>query len=287
MGFLIDIMELFGIYVMLTMSLNFLVGNLGVMYVGHIAFFALGSYCTAVLSTSLGWYPPLAMIIGIGLSIVISLILGMVTTRLASHYLLIASLGTCEIVRSIANNSKFTGGAEGILVPGSFLLPESVLAKFQVPILILVFLVLEIVFFNLLDKSPKGRLFNAVRDDSILLTMMGKSVNKLKVEALIISGIWASIAGSLFAHYSRYIDPTSFKVMDSLILLIAIMIGGIASYWGSVLAGVLLIIVPELIRFIQLPSSIISPMQQIIFASILLVILRVKPKGLTGKVLLK
>lgn len=287
MGFLIDITELFGIYVMLTISLNFLVGNLGVMYVGHIAFFAVGSYCTAVFSNSLGWYPPVAMLLGVCLSALISLTLGIVTTRLASHYLLIASLGACEIVRSIANNSKFTGGAEGILVPGHFLLPESVLSKFQVPIIILVFLALEIVFFYLLNKSPKGRLFYAVRDDSILLTMMGKSVNKLKIEALIISGIWASIAGSLFAHYSRYIDPTSFKVMDSLILLIAIMIGGIASAWGSVMAGGLLIIVPALIRFIQLPPSIISPMQQIIFAVILLVILRVKPKGITGKVLIK
>lgn len=287
MSYIIDILEYLSIYIILTVSLNFLVGNAGILYVGHIAFFAIGGYSTAILMNNFGFHPLLAMLIGILLSILITSLLGIITVRLEGHFLLIASLGICEIVRSFVNNSQFTGGAEGILVPGFILKTNIIPIQYQMLFMTIIFLTLELIFFILLDKSPKGRLFRAVRDDSILVTMLGKSVGKIKVEALIISCIWASIAGSLFAHYSRYIDPTSFTVMNSLMLLIAIMIGGIASLWGSVYAGMIIVVLPAIIRLIELPPNIIAPLHQILFSVILLFILKYRPKGISGKILLK
>jgi len=287
MGYLIDILEFLSIYIILAISLNYLVGNAGLLYVGQIAFFAIGGYTTALLSTNLGVNPLIAMLLGILLSILFTSLLGIITVRLEGHYLLIASLGICEIVRSFVNNSQFTGGAEGILVPGFILETKIIPGQYQMLFITILFLIIELIFFILLDNSPKGRLFKAVRDDSVLVTILGKRVSNIKVEALLISSIWASIAGSLFAHYSRYIDPTSFTVMNSLMLLIAVMIGGIASLWGSIYGGIIIVVLPALIRFIDLPSHIIGPLHRIVFGFILLLILRYKPKGISGKILLK
>jgi branched-chain amino acid transport system permease protein len=287
MGYAINILELFGIYLILMLSLNFIVGKLGIMYLGQIAFFAIGSYSTAVIFKFIGQNELISFFIGIIISVIFTLLLGELTLRLSGHYLLISSLGVCEIVRSIINNSGFTGGAEGLLVPQLFEFSNVLASQMGIFILILLFISLELIFFFLIDRSPKGRLFSAVKDNPLLLTVVGRSINRLKIEALIISSIWASVAGYLFAHYSRYIDPSSFTVMDSLILFIALLIGGIGSKSGSIIASSILIIIPSLIRFIKLPSSIISPLHQIIFAVLILVILVFKPEGLKGKSFIK
>lgn len=286
MAYVLDIAALFGVFVILVISLNYLVGNVGVLYVGHIAFFAIGSYSSAVLSQKVGLHPLLAMTFGIVLTAIFSLALGTVTVRLAGHYLLMASLGMCEIVRSALNNSQFVGGAEGTLAPGYLFSSDVGSPRLQIYLTIFLFVILQLVFFYLLDRSPKGRAFRAVRDDETLLLTVGRSVSRLKVQALVISASWASVAGSLFAHYFRYIDPSSFTVMDSLMLLIAIMVGGVGSFTGSVLACGLIIVFPAAIRLIELPATIVGPLHKILFAITLLLILKFKPKGLKGDVLL-
>lgn len=285
MGFVLDIWSDFGVFVMLAMSLNFLVGYAGIMYVGHIAFFAFGAYSTAILCQHYDWFPPAAMLFGILLSGVSAVVLGMLTLRLAGHYLLLASLGVCEIVRSLINNSSFSGGAEGILVPRDFI-PVVSGGQYGISVLIAIFLSLEIFFFDRLIQSPKGKLYRAIRDDALLVVSVGRSVSRLRIQALVISSMWASIAGSLYAHWARYIDPTSFTIMDSLMLLIAVMVGGISSTLGSVAAGVIMIIVPAITRFVNVPPTVVGPVHQIVFALVLLVILARRPKGLFGKVAL-
>lgn len=287
MYFILDILGLFGIFLILTISFNYYVGNTGVMFIGQIAFFAIGAYSSALFTHYFSLPPLIALFIGIIISVVFALGIGVLTIRLSGHYLLIASLGICEIVRSIANNSSFTNGATGMTVNNNLLGLNLNLGGLDVSIGILFFLLIEITFYLLLNNSPKGKLFNAVREDSFLLTAFGKSVNKLKLEGLIISAIWASIAGSLYAYYSRFVDPSSFTVVESLLLFIGIIIGGVGSIRGSIVAAAILIILPVLIRFINIPTSVISPIQQIIFAIVLITILILKPKGIFGKIYIK
>ena len=287
MEYFLDIAKLFLIYSMLTISLNYLLGNVGIMYVGHIAFFAIGAYSVAVFTSVYLISPFLSILLGIIIASILSFSLGIVTARMSGHYLLIASLGICEIVRSLANNIKITGGAEGISISHKIIESLNISSSTQVTVMIIILFLLEIIFFYLLDKSPKGRIFKAVRDDKVLATIYGFSINKIKTEALVISGIWASIAGSLFAYYSQYIDPSSFTIMDSLILLVVIIIGGIGSLKGSLLGAALLIILPSLVRLIEIPIAVIAPLQQILMGIILIVLLIIKPKGIFGKVLLK
>jgi branched-chain amino acid transport system permease protein len=277
MGYFVDILELLGIFVLLTISLNFLVGNVGIFSLGHVGFFAIGAYSTAILSHYFSSNPLPGLLGGVCLSAGIALLLGAVTLRLSGHYLLIVSLGFCEIVRSIANNLAVTGGASGMVVN----------TNYPAPALIFFFLLLQLLFFHRLLKSPRGRLFYGVRDDSVLLTVLGKRANRLKLQAFIISGAWASIAGSLYAGYAKYIDPTSFTVQQSLLLFIGILVGGLADIRGSLLAAFILIAVPVLIRFIHLPATVISPMHQVVFALFVLFILKYKPEGLFGKIQLR
>jgi branched-chain amino acid transport system permease protein len=101
---------------------------------------------------------------------------------------------------------------------------------------------------------------------------------------MIISAFFAGIAGSLFAHYISYIDPSSFMLTEVILIFTIVIVGGIASIWGSVVSAAIIMIVPELLRFLNIPSSILGPARQIIYALILLIIILWRPKGLFGRV---
>jgi branched-chain amino acid transport system permease protein len=286
MEYFVALLELSGIFVILAIGVNYLVGNAGVMFVGQIAFFAVGAYATAIMTTLFGLSPVIASLAGAFISVGIAAAFGLVMRRLSGQFLLISSLGLCEIVRSLVNNATFSGGAQGITIPESLFSNTLLPRPLQMPLLELALLALEILFFYRLDRSPKGRLVRALRDDPILLTSLGYSTTRIQGEVLIMSAVWASIAGSLFAHYSQYIDPTSFTMIESLMILIVVMIGGVSSIGGSVLAGIILIILPGILRLLYLPSSVVGPIHQISFALFVLVVLKFKPKGILGRVTL-
>ena len=129
-----------------------------------------------------------------------------------------------------------------------------------------------------------GRLLEASRDDEVGLKVLGKNTFKLKAKAMIISAFFAGIAGSLFAHYISFIDPSSFYITDLILILTIVIAGGIASFKGSIVSTFIIILIPEGLRFFEMPSSILGPARQIIYALILLGILMIRPKGLFGRV---
>jgi len=298
MDFYLEILGSVIIFAMLAVSLNYLIGNVGILSLGHYSFFAVGSYSTAIFITNsnliikflpitISFVPILSIIVGLLITFIFSLIFGFATLRLSGHYLLIVTLGLCEIVRSVANNSVFAGAADGLSIESSLLPFVIVSQKVDLFSLMIMLLIAEVTIFYLLEKSPAGRLFKAVRDNPILLLSLGFNVNYLKIKAFIITSLWASLAGSLFALFRGYIEPNLFTVVNSLILLVGIIIGGVSSFKGSFLAAIIIVVIPALLRDVQLPNSIISPMHQILFALLILIILKFRPKGITGKVLLK
>lgn len=280
MDFLINILELFGIYAIVTIGLNYQIGNVGIMYLGQIAYFAIGAYASGVCPVILKAAPIPSMIIGVLISLSLAYASGKIFVRLSGHYLLIASLGITEIVRSLINNSVVTGGAQGITITGNFFGQNFFAAKHEMVFLVFACLLLEIWFFASLKNSPKGRLFAALKEDETLVRIMGNDPIKLKIQAMMITAAWSSVAGSLFAHYSLYIDPTSFTINESLLLYIGILIGGLASLKGSFFAAFVLIIIPVVLRFVQLPGSIVSAAHQLFFAFLILFILKFYPNGL-------
>ncbi|HDI03246.1 MAG TPA: branched-chain amino acid ABC transporter permease, partial [Candidatus Pacearchaeota archaeon] len=124
----------------------------------------------------------------------------------------------------------------------------------------------------------------AIRDDELATKVLGKNTFKMKSYALGISAFFAGIAGSLYAHYITFIDPSSFTLLQLIPVLAIVILGGLASLKGTILATVVMVLLPEPLRFIGFPSSIVGPARQIIYALILLLILIYKPKGFYGKV---
>jgi branched-chain amino acid transport system permease protein len=113
---------------------------------------------------------------------------------------------------------------------------------------------------------------------------LGKNTARLKSQSLMISTFFAGIAGCLFAHYLSYIAPSSFFISDLIIIFTIVIVGGLASLKGTIFAGIIIILLPELLRFIDMPSYMVGPMRQMIYAVILLAILRFRPHGLFGKI---
>ena len=152
--------------------------------------------------------------------------------------------------------------------------------------LILVAIVAIVVYFFIrrIIDSPFGKVLEATRDNELATRVLGKNTFKIKSVSLVISAFLAGIAGSLYAHYITYIDPSSFSMMQIAPILCMVIIGGLASLKGTIIATIILVLLPEPLRFIGFSSSIVGPMRQIIYALILLVILLYKPKGFFGKV---
>ncbi|MEK6826827.1 MAG: branched-chain amino acid ABC transporter permease, partial [Nanoarchaeota archaeon] len=201
-------------------------------------------------------------------------------------YYALATLGFGFVVYSLFLN--LTGLTRGPLgIPG---IPKpdlfGLIIKSNFSYLIFVFFIALIVVFVIykIVKSPFGKLLEAMRDDEVGLRVLGKNTVKLKYKAMMISAFFAGIAGSLFAHYISFIDPSTFYISELIFVLTIVIVGGIASIKGSIVAAIIIILIPEILRFLSLPSSIIGPARQIIYALILLLILMYRPRGLFGKV---
>jgi len=155
--------------------------------------------------------------------------------------------------------------------------------------LILTVVIAVITYFVMkrITDSQFGKVLEAVRDDELMAKTLGKNAEKMKMYSLGISAFFAGVAGSLYASYITFIDPSSFTFLQIIPLLLIVVIGGLASLRGTAIATIIIILLPEPMRFIGFPSSMIGPMRQIIYALILLIILIYLPKGLMGKIKLK
>jgi branched-chain amino acid transport system permease protein len=132
--------------------------------------------------------------------------------------------------------------------------------------------------------SPFGKVLEAIRDDELAVRVLGKNTFRMKSMALGISAFFAGIAGSLYGHYITFIDPSSFALWQLIPILTIIIVGGLASLKGTIIATIILVLLPEPLRFIGFPSSIIGPARQMIYALLLILIYR--PRGFYGKVTL-
>ena len=270
---------LIGIFALLTLSLNIAVGYTGLLNLGHIAFFGIGAYTTAILSMH-GVPVVISMFCAILVAGIFGLLLGIPTSRIRGDYLALATLGFTFIMGSIARNwTSLTRGALGI--PGiSKVAPDNNV----ILLIIIVYVVLFAYIIHWLVNSRMGKVFQAVRDDEVAAATLGKNVFLHKVLSLGISAGIAGLAGAFYAHYITFIDPSIFGLQDLILLFSMVIVGGLASLKGSIIGAAVLLLIPEPLRFIGFPSSIIGPARAIIFALILLLILLYRPRGLFGKV---
>jgi branched-chain amino acid transport system permease protein len=285
MEYLIHILIIAGIYAILSLSLNLIVGYTGLAALGHIAFAAVGAYASSLLALNLGVSPWIGLLIGAMFAALLGAIVAYPALRLKGDYLALATFGLGVIVYSIAKNwVSLTRGPMGL--PG---IPSFTLFGFKFNnvwiylCLVLVFVGITYIAIRNITKSPFGRVLTGIREDEIAVEAMGKNIFKHKLIVFVAGAFFAGIAGSLYAHYITFIDPSSFTAMESITVLLMVVFGGMASLPGSVIGAAVLVIFPELLRFLGMPSSVAAPLRQMIYGLLLVVLMILRPQGLIGK----
>jgi branched-chain amino acid transport system permease protein len=285
MEYFLHILIISGIYIILTLSLNLIVGFTGLAALGHIAFACVGAYTSSLLALNYGISPWIGLVIGACFASLLGLIIGFPSIRLKGDYLALATFGFGVIVYSVSKNwGDLTRGPMGL--PG---IPKFSLFGFELQpvwaylILVAVFVFLTGFTINRIAHSPFGRILRSIRDDEIASLSIGTNTNKYKLSVFIIGAFFAGIAGSLYAHYITFIDPSSFTVMESIVVLLMVVFGGMGSIKGSFIGALILVIFPEMLRFMGMPSSVAAPMRQMIYGLLLIVLMLKRPQGIIGE----
>jgi len=283
--YLLHILVIAGIYIILTLSLNLILGYTGLPALGHAAFSCVGAYVSALLALNYGISPWIGLLIGAIAASLMGGVIAFPSLRLKGDYLALATFGFAVIVYSIAKNwVAVTRGPLGL--PG---IPTFSIGGFQLSsiwsYLILVALLVALTAFllNRVANSPFGRILKGIREDEIATESLGKNVNRHKVLVFMIGAFFAGIAGSLYAHYITFIDPSSFTIMESITILLMVVFGGMGSIKGSFVGAAILVILPEMLRFLGMPSSIAAPMRQMIYGLLLLLLMLKRPQGILGR----
>ena len=276
-NYYIDILTITGIYAILALGLNIVVGLAGLLDLGYIAFYAIGAYSYGILNTEFGipFWP--ALLIGGLLAAFAGMFLGMITLRLRGDYLAIVTLGFLMIVHLILNNwDSLTHGPNGILGISS---PSIGKFVFSEPIhfyyLILAISILAIFIINRINNSRIGRAWIAIREDEIAASAMGINVTTMKILAITLGASWAGVAGVFFAGRYSFISPESFTFLETVIVLSMVVLGGMGSIPGVILGAALLIILPEVLRGFQ-------DYRMLVFGGAMVLMMVFRPQGLIG-----
>lgn len=252
------------INVILAVSLHLVIGITGQFSIGHAGFLAVGAYISAIFTTNLGWPFPVALLIGAIVAAIAGLIVGIPTLRLKGDYLAIATLGFAEIIRIVFLNIDYVGGAAGMQVD---YLTTWTYAFFAVLITIIV--------ISNFTNSRHGRACIAVREDEIAADAMGINTTFYKVLAFAIGSFFAGLAGGLFSHNFFIIQPSQFGFLKSFDILIYVVLGGLGSLSGSIIAAILLTIISLYLQ--DFPET-----RMIIYSLVLIIVMLYRPAGLLG-----
>ncbi|MFA5954219.1 MAG: branched-chain amino acid ABC transporter permease [Patescibacteria group bacterium] len=288
MPYLNHLLVLIAVDIVLAAGLNLSFGFTGLLNLGHIAFFGIGAYTSALLTLA-GVPFPIAFLASGCLAALFAPLLILITKKTKGDYLALATLGFGLVLHSIFLNwLSLTRGPLGIPgIPRPAVFGFVITSRFDFLAFSIVMAALVLFFLHRLTTSRYGILLGAVRDDERGVAMLGKNVLRLKMESLALAAFLAGIAGSIGAHYISYIDPSGYDISEVIFIVSVVVVGGLASLRGTVSAVVLLVLLPELLRFVSLPSSVLGPARQLLYAVILLLVLMYRPRGLFGTVTLE
>jgi branched-chain amino acid transport system permease protein len=285
MNYVLHILIMISIYLILALSLNLVVGYAGLLSLCHAAFYGAGAYISTLLIVTAGvpFLPSVALAV-IG-TVLLSFTISVPALRLKHDYLVLASLGFQVIIFSILYNwTSLTNGPYGITnIPSSRFLTLQIATIQSYFGLTLFVTCLCAAAIYMIGNSPFGRVLKAIREDELATAALGKNVPRFKITAFAISAGFAAIAGVLFAGYMHYIDPSSFSLTESFLVLSLIIIGGTGNLIGPVLGTVLLIILPEALYLVNVPDTIGPALRQIIYGSLIILVMRLRPQGIAGE----
>ena len=280
MEYLYGIVIIVGLYVVLATSFNLIIGYGGLVSIAHPVFFALGAYASALLSRDVGIPVLLAMIAGMLVAVVASIAMALPSLRVSGDYLLIASIGFQLGVLEVIKNLRFTGGPGGFTNIPPFLIRD--FGRESYVVLVLAVTLAVILLVRWIARSDYGRAMSAMRDDELAFASVGRDAMWMKIAIFGLGSGLAGLAGALYAHYFRFIAPEQFEILQSAAILTMVVVGGLRTTWGPVVGALLLQALPQALTFLQLPPSVLGPIQGLLFTGLVLVFMFFRPQGLVA-----
>ncbi len=285
MNYLLHILIMCEISIILALAMNLLAGYSGLLSLSQAAFYGIGAYTCAMLMVKLKFSFSLSLVLAIIFNLVASIPVIWFSLRLRNLFFSLATLSWQIIVFALLYNwTSFTNGPfgiSGISKPKLFNYRFDSLPAFSLLGGLITGLIL--VFIIVFHRTPLSRLIQGVRDDQLAIMTLGKSPAKYKALAIAISSGVSAVAGCLFATYFSYIDPTSFTLDESILIISIVLIGGLGTIKGSIAGALVYVLLPEALRFIDIPDAVAANFRMMLYAAILILIVMFRPHGLFGK----
>lgn len=284
MDYILHILILISIYSILSISLNLIVGSLGIVSVAHGALFGVGAYTYAILTMQYQIHPLLSLLVCSLITSTIGYVVAFPSLRLKGDYLALATFGVAIVSYDLFNNlisvTKGPMGIPGIPSPLPFQGSDVKLGYLVFAVFIVGF---AFIATRRLMQSPWGRIIHAIREREGVVLLSGRNPVKYKLITFTFASFWAGVAGALYAGYLSYIHPSNFISMVSILVLCMVIIGGMDSLAGSILGALIFVSVPELLRFVNVPSSVAGTINQLIFGLALVLLMILRPQGILGR----
>lgn len=284
MNYVLHVLVLMTLYWLLAASLNLVVGYAGLLSLSHAAFYGIGAYTTGLLITRAGWDFLLAMAGAAVLTPALAAGVALPMSRLKGDYFVLGTLSFQMIVFAVLYNwtevTRGPYGLSGLPVPQVFGASLGSVSSYCIFSAVVSGACLAALWA--VAESPFGRALKAVRENEVAAAALGKNVPTLKVTAFALGAAPAAVAGALFTGYTRYIDPTSFTLDESVFVLAIVIIGGAGRFAGPLLGAAILVVVPELLRYVKIPDPVAAPLRQVLYGALLILLMRYRPQGLWG-----
>lgn len=273
-AFYLDLAIRMAINAIIVLGLNLLIGFAGQISLGHAGFLGIGAYASAVLPTHFGWHPLLAMVAGAAATGALAALVARPIFKLKGNYLAMATLGLGIIINiALRNEAQWTGGPDGMPVPPMALFGFELSGEKQWYWVVAVMLVVSVwASLNLID-SPFGRALRALHGSEVASQVVGVDVPRYKSAIFVLSAVFASVMGSVTAHYVGFVSPNFADFFHSIELVTMVVIGGMASVYGSLVGAVLLTALPQALATFE-------GWETVVFGAILMLCMIFLPKGL-------
>ena len=284
MNFLLSYIILAQIFAIMALSTNFLVGIIGIFSLSQAALMGVGAYTYAFVAMA-GVPFPIAILAAATLCALLNVVTSLPALRLSGDYFVITSFGLQFIATALfVNWSQVTGGASGIPgIPGPSLFGLSFEEPQFFVILSTLGLALAALAYALLMRSSYGRVLHAVRLNELAAGAAGRDVLKMKLGISAVSGVYAGVGGALYAVFMSYIDPSSFDIQVSMVILTMLVIGGARTLAGSLIGPFLLLMIPNVLTLVHIPPELLGPSRALAFGVLLVVFMLWRPQGIAGR----
>jgi len=282
-AYILSTLILIGIYALVCTGLNLLMGYAGQISLGQAAFYGIGAYASAYMTVKMGTSPIIGIVVGIIISAIIAVIIGIPTFKLKENYLALATLGFCIIVYTFFKEWKdLTGGLNGFFGIPKFEVVGFAFTTQHFYFLVWFLVIAGIIFARNIIQSRIGRALQSIHGSEVASDSIGVNIQNYKLQTFVISAVYASVAGSLYAHYSMFINPELFDAMQSIMFLIMVVIGGVSSVWGGLIGAVVYVFLSEWLKDLVpmfLPNAG-GEFETVFFGLLLVIILIYMPNGL-------